>query len=212
MWTSIAAEKEARELVTSLGPKEPKDLTSTIRLLYSLYKMMQFSPLTRAETQLGRKAWNSFCETGNPKSPEQSLLACLLDGSILEAKVTTETARMIFFRFREVPETMTLLWCYYSKLPIKPIAEYEELLQELRHRISVFPKGLVYEGHRDGYNSLLRLRCASALFMNILAEGGDKTALKTAAKSTITEVLKDPQSDGKVKRVAQQILNIIQRT
>lgn len=195
--------EEARRIAASLSTKEPRTLEIAITILLASYHLERFGPRSSSNQDKLNWAWLIFCKNGNPKSPEQTLIACITSSLVSGAQVSAQTARSVFYRFDGRPETSSLIRCYYAKLPLKPSQDYLDLIGELERRIASFPKGLVFDHRKDEHSSRMSLRASIALFHDIMAASPEHQSSKTKAKAMIQEVLKDPLIDKELRRTAE---------
>lgn len=194
---------EARRIAASLSIKEPRTLEIAITVLLASYHLERFGPRSSSDQYKLDWAWLTFCKEGNPKSPEQALIACITSNLVSGAQVSAQTARSVFYRFDDRPETSSLIRCYYAKLPLKPSQDYLDLIGELERRLASFPKGLVFDHRQDEHSSRVSLRASIALFHDIMAASPEHRYSKAKAKAMIQEVLKDPLIDKELRKTAE---------
>lgn len=202
-FSNVKTAREARKVAASLSTEEPRTLEIAITVLLASYHLDRFGPRNSSDQYKLDWAWKTFCKEGNPKSPEQALIACITSSLVSGAKVSAQTARSVFYRFDGRPETSSLIRCYYAKLPLKPSQDYLDLIEELERRIASFPKGLVFDHRKDEHSSRMSLRASIALFHDIMAANPEHRSSKAKAKAMIQEVLKDPLIDKELRRTAE---------
>jgi hypothetical protein len=202
-FSNVKTVQEARRIAASLSTEEPRTLEIAITVLLASYHLERFEPRSSSNQYKLNWAWLIFCKKGNPKSPEQALIACITSSLVSGAKVSAQTARSAFYRFDGRPETSSLIRCYYAKLPLKPSQDYLDLIGELERRIASFPKGLVFDHRQDEHSSRMSLRASIALFHDIMAASLEHRSSKAKAKAMIQDVLKDPLIDKELRRTAE---------
>lgn len=199
-FAKVESEKQARETATSFVSDDAKSLEPALKTLLAYYHLDRFAHRTVEDQRKCLIAWVTFCKKGNPKSPQQAFVACIAAPLVTGAQVSQQTARAVFYRFDTCPEHNTLLYRYYSKLRIKPSQDYLDLIAELERREASYPKGLVYDRHKDEYNSRASLRANRALFLDIMAESPSHRGSKQKAKDIVNDLLKDPLISREGKR------------
>ncbi len=204
-FSNVKTAQEARRIAASLSTKEPRTLEIAITVLLASYQLERFGPRSSSNQYKLDWAWKTFCQEGNPKSPEQALIACITSSLVSGAKVSAQTARSVFYRFDGRPETSSLIRCYYAKLPLKPSQDYLDLIGELERRIASFPKGLVFDHRQDEHSSRMSLRASIALFHDIMAASPEHRSSKAKAKAMIQEVLNDPLIDQELRKTAEKL-------
>ncbi len=191
-FSKAKSERQARDVASGFISGDAKTLEPALKTLLANYHLSRLSHRTVEDQRKCLIAWVTFCKRGNPKSPQHAFVACIVSPLVNCAQVSQQTARTVFYRFDRCPEHNSLLYRYYSKLPLEPSQDYLDLIAELERWEASFPKGLVYDRHKDEYNSRASLRANRALFLDIMAENPSHRASKQKATDIIKELLSDP--------------------